>query len=90
MTKKTTVKVSVARPRGSKKAMIERMVRRSKGATIRELTGATEWQPHSVRAALTGLRKDGVTIDRARDAKGVTRYRVIDAAALPNDNVVTS
>jgi hypothetical protein len=29
------------------------------GATIDDLTGATNWLPHTARAALTGLRKRG-------------------------------
>jgi len=46
------------------------------GATLPALEKATGWQPHSVRAALTGLRKKGHTIERAKDGKGVTVYRV--------------
>jgi Protein of unknown function (DUF3489) len=41
-----------------------------------ELTEATGWQVHSVRAALTGFRKDGKELIRAKDDVGVTRYRL--------------
>jgi hypothetical protein len=34
---------------------------------------------HSVRAALTGLRKDGKELIRAKDDAGVTRYRLTAA-----------
>ncbi len=46
------------------------------GATLPALEKATGWQPHSVRAALTGLRKKGHAIERSKDGKGVTVYRV--------------
>jgi Protein of unknown function (DUF3489) len=28
---------------------------------------ATEWLPHTTRAALTGLRKRGLTVERVKD-----------------------
>jgi hypothetical protein len=49
------------RPRG-KVGVILDLVSRSQGAKIAELQQATGWQPHSVRAALTGLRKRGVEV----------------------------
>ena len=59
----------------SKTATIEALVRREKGAAITELMAATGWQGHSVRAALTGLRKLGHAITRERfDSE--TRYRI--------------
>ena len=48
----------------------------SDGAAISDLIEATGWQVHSVRAALTGFRKDGKELIRAKDAGGVTRYRI--------------
>jgi hypothetical protein len=68
-------------PRGlSKKATIEALVARREGAVIAELIAATGWQEHSIRAALTGLRKAGHTIARVRDDSGVARYRSGGAA----------
>ena len=55
---------------------ILKQLRRPNGASIAQLQKTTGWQPHSVRAALTGLRKKGHNIERDKDAKGVTRYRV--------------
>ena len=60
----------------SKKATIEALVRRKGGAAIADLMAATGWQEHSIRAALTGLRKTGHTISRERDDSGATRYRI--------------
>ena len=50
------------------------LVQRPTGASISELTKATGWQPHSVRAALTGLRKKGREVVRTKDDQSVTRY----------------
>ena len=53
---------------------IPKLPHRPNGASIAQLQKAAGWQPHSLRAALTGLRKKGHAIKRDRDAKGVTRY----------------
>ena len=60
----------------SKKATIEALVRRKGGAAIADLMAATGWQEHSIRAALTGLRKTGHTISREKEDGGTTRYRI--------------
>jgi hypothetical protein len=41
-----------------------KLLTRSRGATIAELTALTGWQPHSVRAHLSGLRKKGIVLLR--------------------------
>ena len=66
-----------ARP--SKKAAIVALLERPNGAAIGDLTEATGWQTHSVRAALTGLRKEGKELVRDKDAAGVTHYRLAAA-----------
>ncbi len=60
----------------TKQALILSLLKRPDGASIDDLTEATGWQVHSVRAALTGLRKKGQEIVRTRDDAGVTRYRI--------------
>ncbi len=65
--------------RQSKKAAILGLLERPDGAAISDLTAATGWQVHSVRAALTGFRKDGKELIRAKDEAGVTRYRLTAA-----------
>ena len=54
------------------------LLRRPTGATIAQLRKATGWQPHSVRAALTGLRKKGHEIIREKNTHGVTTYRIAE------------
>jgi hypothetical protein len=52
------------------------LLQRPAGATIDDLMTATNWQSHSVRAALTGLRNEGREILRVRNDAGVTQYRI--------------
>jgi len=70
---------SAAPVRPSKKAAIVALLERPNGAAIGDLIGATGWQTHSVRAALTGLRKEGKELVRDKDAAGVTHYRLAAA-----------
>jgi len=49
-----------------------------------DLIAATGWLPHTTRAALSRLRKKGITIERSRaEQGGATVYRIMrDATAL--------
>ena len=70
---------STATPaRETKTAILRKLLSRKSGADLDALRSATGWQPHSVRAALSGLRKAGYSIDRASPAKpgGSTVYRI--------------
>ncbi len=60
----------------SKKDTILKLLARPKGASIAELEKATKWQAHSLRAALTALRKEGHHVERSRDDRS-TRYRLL-------------
>ena len=60
---------------GTKQAHLLALLTRPDGAAISEMTKATGWQAHSVRAALTGLRKRGHEIERSVES-GASRYRV--------------
>ena len=62
--------------RSSKQETIIGLLQKDKGATIADLQAATGWQPHSVRAALTGLRKKGHDILREKKDGAVTGYRI--------------
>ena len=65
----------------TKSATILKLLGRPKGASIAQLQKATDWQAHSIRAALTGLRKKGHEIERSgKDGKGVTVYRMAKGA----------
>jgi hypothetical protein len=61
---------------GSKQAKIVDLMKRAKGATLDELVQATDWLPHTTRAALTGLRKRGLTVERVKDEGRGSVYRI--------------
>ena len=66
--------MTAAAPRaGSKLAEVVGLLGRESGASIDELIAATDWLPHTTRAALTGLRKRGYSIERRRE-DDATRY----------------
>ena len=54
----------MTKPKKTKIAKVQRMLLRPSGVTIEALCKVTGWQAHSVRAALTGLRKSGHVIER--------------------------
>jgi DNA-binding IclR family transcriptional regulator len=65
MTKKTDRTRPTSRPR--RKTKIDKVItllRRKQGATLGELVKVTGWQPHTVRASLTGLKHKGHAIRR--------------------------
>ena len=68
-------------PRTSKAAIITKLLTRSKGATVPEMREATGWQPHSVRAFLSGLRKKGYSLSKEQRKSGEIAYRLTRAAA---------
>jgi len=53
-------------PRVTKASMLVDLLSREQGATLDELIAATDWLPHTVRAALTGLRKKGHAINHSK------------------------
>lgn len=59
----------------SKQAIVVGMLSAKDGATLDALIAATGWLPHTTRAVLTGLRKKGFALERARQ-DGVTTYRI--------------
>lgn len=58
------------------------MLAKPKGADLNAICKATGWQPHSARAALSGLRKAGHAIERLPgDGKGgASVYRIAISA----------
>jgi hypothetical protein len=62
---------------GTKIADVVRMLEGGSGAAIDDIIAATQWLPHTARAALAGLRKRGysITCDRS-DRTRSTVYRI--------------
>ncbi len=58
-----------------------KLLLRAKGATPTELIAATDWQPHSLRAFLSGLRKKGREVIREERKGGGYAYRIVAGKA---------
>lgn len=56
------------------------MLSREGGANLEEMSTATNWQTHSTRAFLTGLKKKGYAITSDK-VDGVRRYRAAKTGA---------
>ena len=72
--------------REAKSGMILRLLTQKSGADIAVLQNATGWQAHSVRAAISRLRKAGYTIDRVppkADRSDGGAYRITAAPDQP-------
>lgn len=69
-----------ATKRPSKTEMVLALLKRKDGATLDELVEATGWLPHTARAALTGLKKKGHAIERAK-VDAVSRYTLAEPAS---------
>ncbi len=75
-TAKATATKTTMPAKPTKVETILKLLQRPNGVNLAQLQKATGWQPHSLRAALTGLRKKGHGVERDKDTKGVTRYRI--------------
>jgi hypothetical protein len=73
---------------GSKLVRMIDLLQRRGGATIPTLIEATGWQPHTTRAALTGLRKRGYVVVRERSDGEDSVYRIGGPTANGGDRSV--
>jgi len=64
----------------TKSTIVTKLLTRARGATVAEVQAATGWQPHSVRAFLSGLRKAGRTLVKEERKTGETSYRLATVA----------
>jgi hypothetical protein len=62
-------------PAGTKRAKLIAMLERPEGASVAEIGQRLGWLPHTVRAAITGLRKAGREVSRSKDADNRSVYR---------------
>ena len=83
--RRAKVAVHAAPPRAvkntTKSDTVIKLLLRAKGATPMELIAATDWQAHSLRAFLSGLRKKGRDVVREERKGGGYAYRIVAAAA---------
>ena len=66
--------------RVTKQGLVLDLLRQEDGASLSAIVAATGWLPHTARAALTGLRKKGHSIERSK-IDGETRYAVKASAS---------
>ena len=75
-----TAPVSVSSPdlprASTKRAMLIGMLERAQGASVAEIGQRLGWLPHTVRAAITGLRHAGREVTRSKNESGQTVYRL--------------
>jgi hypothetical protein len=74
----TAASEGMATPRAKPTSKIDQVIAllsRPNGATLDDLVAATGWQPHTTRAALTGMKKKGHSLS-SNKIDGIRRYRV--------------
>ena len=59
----------------SKIDKVAKLINRKSGATMEQIQMLTGWQPHSIRAAISGLRKRGITVTLNSKPKGGKIYK---------------
>src|SRR6266404_3999698 len=73
------------RPRAStKRAALIGMLERPEGASVAEIGQRLGWLPHTVRAAMTGLRHAGREVMRSKDVEGQSVYRLARVETAPD------
>ena len=72
--------------RRTKREQLIEMLSAPKGAGADTISRKLGWQPHTTRAALSGLRKSGFEIQTEKPAGGKpTRYRIVAAPGADPD-----
>ena len=67
-----------AKPKATKLARLESMLRQPNGATIEQLGKSLRWQSHSVRGAIAGtLKKKGIAVTSEKPEGGERIYRIV-------------
>lgn len=66
----------------TKAAIVAKLLTRTKGATLAEIAKATDWQPHSCREFLTGLRNKGKALIKEQRTDSAVAYRIADGEAV--------
>ena len=68
------------RPKVTKKVRLISLLSKDSGVDIGSLSRKLGWQPHSTRAAMSGLRKSGYEIELTKSGNGKpSRYHILSA-----------
>jgi hypothetical protein len=64
---------------GSKAEKVLELMKRKEGATLAEISKATEWQNHSIRGFVSGhvIKKLGLKVDSTKSEAGERTYRIV-------------
>ena len=73
--KKRPKRTAIAKRR-TKASKVEAMLARKSGVTLHQICEATDWQAHTSRAFISGLRKKGQDIVRETGKAGKSTYRL--------------
>ena len=76
----------------SKKSQMIDMLSGVSGSTISEISTALGWQPHTTRAAITGLRKSGHKVKTAKQvgSRSCLIYRIVPSAGADAEAISRS
>ena len=66
----------------TKKDQLIKLLGQKNGADIKALSDKLGWQPHSTRAALSGLRKAGYELETQKLEGKPARYTILSIPAL--------
>lgn len=79
-TKKKSTKATSPAKRPSKLSQLEAMLRRPEGATLAQLSKVLDWQPHSVRGAMSGnlKKKQGLKLTATKEEGADRVYRIAE------------
>jgi DNA-binding IclR family transcriptional regulator len=72
---KPTAQSAKPEPKTKNQQVID-LLSREGGATLEELSTLANWQPHSTRSFMTGLKKKGHVIESDK-IDGIRRYRIV-------------
>lgn len=75
-------------PRQTKAALVRERLAAPDGVSLAALIEATGWQAHTLRATLSGLRKEGLTLTRRREGEN-TIYAIAPVGAGATDRIDT-
>lgn len=77
-------------PRQTKSALLRTRLSEPGGASLASLIALTGWQAHTLRAALSGLRKEGLSLTRRRDGNDTIYAIEATGPAAPNADEQTT
>jgi hypothetical protein len=70
----------------TKKSRLIRLLSAKAGADVAAISGKLGWQPHTTRAAITGLKKAGYEVTTEKpDPEKPTRYRIATKPSMPSE-----